>query len=1851
MKNKGKSIFDRQLVYSIRKFGVGTASIMIGSFLFGQHLVAAQQIDPSLDTTASPQIEGISQTSKQDPPINSSIETRDLELEASPVNESISITENESTSQLLMFARESSEETEEPIENRVEEITPVSNPSADFNKFTFTGSWTKNANEAYIDVAKTADQSGLYYEIPFLGNGIELYAHKARNHGIIRVQLDDQEPQTVDLYKAQRNAEKIFEAHNLTEGQHRLKVTSTGENNAANTTQRYVNQVQKARIFHQPYQPTAINFNQENLAIKVGQTSTTSLTVSPNYAESSLIQYRVDDPTLASVDNKGRVTGLKSGTTQLLAQFRDISARIPITIEDAVANYSGTFVDNNRHYYGDDYQTLLNGQLTETSLTAWKNDSVTTQIAILPLDSGLKNLRYELTDLTSSKGSKIDKQFISAHFIQELLGYQGNAGYHRADKLTIPTSPLISRPDLLLNSPTIDVAYNRIQNLWVNVDVPKDAEAGDYSTTITLRADGIEQPLIFNLRLTVKDAVLENLKKFDIELWQYPYRSAEYYQVTPFSEEHLSILRPMMEKYKAIGGNGITASIVEEAWGGQTYADGDVRVPSMIKWFKESDGQFSFDFTDFDKWVSFADSLGLAEKIVGYSMIPWGNKVSYFNKATNQQESITVAVTDPQYADVWKPFLRALVHHLDEKDWFDRFYMGIDERPNMQLAFNLIDSVPNETGKTLKIAAAANHFSGSFASVAERVDHLSIGTPHMKGDMVTFERMVADRESKGKKTTLYTATEEYPNSMLFNLPGESYFSVLYGAKFNTNGFLRWAFDAWVKEPLTNLSHWAFEAGDTQLVYPDKKDAIQPKPQSSVRLEKMAEAVRDVNKLYQMKAEFPELEREIESLLDSLEDRYDQTTPNNRIGERIAREPSTTTKTRIPQDLATFKQKLNKISDRYLLLKSGQTLPQLDVDQAARHSYYSFDGNSQDNWANRHGQGSQLQFVEGKSGTALQITENSRLTFPAGTDLGKNWTVSYWLLDQSPANSDALVLKTSAGQGFTSELTGSNGKLGVRTGTRTGDKLTMRSSTTLKNQWRHYTWTHSTEAGLKLYIDGQFVESNSWTKTNQFPAPIQEIGGSQFRGAIDELKIFNRELSTEEISMAMAVPGIETRDKSIQLYVNHSHKIKAYLMSQQEGAKLVYTSLDPALASVDQTGRITALKRGQATIRITATNTNYQVDIPVTITKEILHKPTIPQYDLPENFKKDLEKSPNTNRQYLGQPDMLILKDDKTLITSYPIGHGHGPLVMQVSKDNGLTWTEKTDIPEDWAHSLETPTLYRLDMTDGSEKLILITAMPNWANNQTGGWKTSLSTDGGQTWSDYQGFHPNRNGQPHFTIVAMSSLIQLRDENGNNKDEWMGIFHDNSFTNYKTILSFDENGQQVWSSPEPLLAPYREIERTAQMCEIGMFRVPNSNRIIGLVRSQSHQHSSLLIYSDDEGQTWSRPEALQGALQGERHKILVDPISNKLLVTFREIILDYNQNGAIENGDWMAGDWMAWVGSVEDLLEQNEGEYRIRLAEDFTKSAKSGDTGYTGMTVSKDGTFNLVSYGHFDQAFSTSWTGKVTEDLSYIKHARFTLADLEKALGIRSSVDEQEKPVTSEAAELTEETETSEATENSNQTEISETTENSNQTETSQTAENSKQTEISQTTDNSNQTETSQTAENSKQTEISETTENSEPSSSNESPEAEGQTEKLEDHAPVETTDESPITGKGESLTHSIPPFDGGIVPNLAPTTESLPEGQLPLISQHGKGSSHHIPAFTGTIVLPANENPLEEKESPVPLTALGQLKTSLEERQTKKVETSLPNTGDQAFSPTLFSYLPLLGLVGLMTKSRKREVD
>lgn len=247
---------------------------------------------------------------------------------------------------------------------------------------------------------------------------------------------------------------------------------------------------------------------------------------------------------------------------------------------------------------------------------------------------------------------------------------------------------------------------------------------------------------------------------------------------------------------------------------------------------------------------------------------------------------------------------------------------------------------------------------------------------------------------------------------------------------------------------------------------------------------------------------------------------------------------------------------------------------------------------------------------------------------------------------------------------------------------------------------------------------------------------------------------------------------------------------------------------------------------------------------------------------------------------------------------------------------------------------------------------------------------------------------------------MASLVQLKDSDGNDIQKWMGVYHNYAYVNFRTYLTFDENGDEQWSESEPYLAQWRSIESAYQMCEIGMFRSPDGKRIIGLARSQSHNNPATLIYSDDEGETWSKPMDLPGSLAGERHKIAYDPISGRLLVTFREINYDLNGNNRFDGGnDWNAGDWVAWVGTYDQLINQEDGEYRILLAEDWTSNAKSGDTGYAGVAVLDDGTFIMDTYGHWDKEFSQNWPGGVTTDRCYIKQAKFKLGEVEYANGL------------------------------------------------------------------------------------------------------------------------------------------------------------------------------------------------------------------------------------------------------------
>jgi hypothetical protein len=125
---------------------------------------------------------------------------------------------------------------------------------------------------------------------------------------------------------------------------------------------------------------------------------------------------------------------------------------------------------------------------------------------------------------------------------------------------------------------------------------------------------------------------------------------------------------------------------------------------------------------------------------------------------------------------------------------------------------------------------------------------------------------------------------------------------------------------------------------------------------------------------------------------------------------------------------------------------------------------------------------------------------------------------------------------------------------------------------------------------------------------------------------------------------------------------------------------------------------------------------------------------------------------------------------------------------------------------------------------------------------------------------------------------------------------------------------------------------------------------------------------MVVFSTDEGMSWSEPKELSAALTGDRHVARYAP-DGRLLVSFRDMA----------DGSPTRGDWVAWVGTFDDLLEGRAGEYRVRIMD----NKNEWDAAYPGVEVLSDGTFVVTTYGHW-----------VEGEAPFVVSVRFTLEELD-----------------------------------------------------------------------------------------------------------------------------------------------------------------------------------------------------------------------------------------------------------------
>lgn len=469
---------------------------------------------------------------------------------------------------------------------------------------------------------------------------------------------------------------------------------------------------------------------------------------------------------------------------------------------------------------------------------AWRGEKVFAQ-AVVSSEEELKDVRLSVSDLRNGKSligaENIRLQFVS-YVVSDLLDTTkyGQCG-SREDKSKWGE---VLVADVLDINDSMTVPAGRKQPVWMTVSVPSDARPGKYSGKLTVTSSNAKARSL-NVELTVADHVLPPARDwaFHLDLWQNPYSVARYENVPLWSEAHFEAMRPVMRMLAEAGQKSVTATIMSGPWNGQT----EDAFGSMVTKIRRIDGTWLYDYTIFDRWVEFMFSLGIDRQINCYSMIPWALQFDYIDQATSSPATFQAAPGSEEYNEYWGAFIADFARHLKAKGWFEKTMIAMDERPleSMQAVLGLIRKIE----PAFKISLAGNYHEPVIYDIVDFSETFS-------GKQEFPESAKAKRKELGLTTTFYTCcAEAHPNMFVISNPDEAAWLGWFAQAEGYDGYLRWAYNSWTIDPLTDARFRTWPAGDCFVVYPGGR--------GSVRFSKLVEGIQNFEKVRILRSRWQE----------------------------------------------------------------------------------------------------------------------------------------------------------------------------------------------------------------------------------------------------------------------------------------------------------------------------------------------------------------------------------------------------------------------------------------------------------------------------------------------------------------------------------------------------------------------------------------------------------------------------------------------------------------------------------------------------------------------------------------------------------------------------------------------------------------------------------------------------------------------------------------------------------------------------------------------------------------------------------------------------------------------------------
>jgi hypothetical protein len=318
-------------------------------------------------------------------------------------------------------------------------------------------------------------------------------------------------------------------------------------------------------------------------------------------------------------------------------------------------------------------------------------------------------------------------------------------------------------------------------------------------------------------------------------------------------------------------------------------------------------------------------------------------------------------------------------------------------------------------------------------------------------------------------------------------------------------------------------------------------------------------------------------------------------------------------------------------------------------------------------------------------------------------------------------------------------------------------------------------------------------------------------------------------------------------------------------------------------------------------------------------------PDLRVVDLSGNTSRQIVIAAGTESTYHGHPTTALMPDGKTIFAVWSTGHGGPAGPMARSDDGGLTWIRLDDrLPENFKTHRNCPSIYRLVDRDGRERLWVFSARPLMPR--------IVSEDHGATWREMPPL-----GLP--CVMTFSSVVRLK--NGS----YLGLYHKGpdgaDRAPLEVLQTTTADGGVTWSTPHVVASVAGK-----NPCEPFAFRSPDGAELCCVMRENTHQGRSLVMFSRDEGATWSEPVDTCWGLTGDRHQGIATR-DGRLVIAFRDQAPQSPTKGH----------FVAWVGTYDDIRHARPGQYRVKLLHSYA----GGDCGYPGMELLPDRTIVATTY--------------------------------------------------------------------------------------------------------------------------------------------------------------------------------------------------------------------------------------------------------------------------------------------------